>query len=86
MTREPKTQPCPECGGTRRYEKHDDVLEYLGHKRVLKTLGWWCTKCGEGILTGEALTRHERAFLELKAEVMASSVRRRSRAPARRSG
>jgi HTH-type transcriptional regulator/antitoxin MqsA len=50
-----------------RYEKHDDVLEYGGRKRTIKTLGWWCTKCGEAILTGEALVKHERAFLELKA-------------------
>jgi HTH-type transcriptional regulator/antitoxin MqsA len=64
-----KTQPCPECGGEMRYEKHDDVLRYLGRTRTIKTLGFWCSKCGEGILTGDALVRHERAFLELKAEV-----------------
>jgi len=52
-----------------RYEKRDDVLEYKGHKRVIKTLGWWCTRCGEGILTGKPLLAHEKAFQELKAEV-----------------
>jgi HTH-type transcriptional regulator/antitoxin MqsA len=52
-----------------RYEKHDDVLEYAGHKRTIKTTGWWCTKCDEGIMTGEALVKHERAFLQLKAGV-----------------
>jgi HTH-type transcriptional regulator/antitoxin MqsA len=52
-----------------RYEKHDDVLEYRDHKRTIKTLGWWCTKCDEAILTGDPLVRHERAFLQLKAEV-----------------
>jgi HTH-type transcriptional regulator/antitoxin MqsA len=52
-----------------RYEKHEDALEYGGRKRTIKTLGWWCTKCGEAILTGEALVRHEKAFLQLKAEV-----------------
>ncbi len=52
-----------------RYEKHDDVLEYGDRKRTIKTLGWWCTKCGEAILTGVPLVRHERAFLQLKAEV-----------------
>ena len=69
MAHEVKTQPCPECGGLMRYEKHDDVLEYQGRKRTIKTLGWWCTKCGEAILTGDPLVRHERAFLQLKAEV-----------------
>jgi HTH-type transcriptional regulator/antitoxin MqsA len=64
-----KTQPCPECGGRMVYERHDDVLEYRGRKRTIKTLGWWCTKCGEGILTGEPLVRHEKAYLRLKAEV-----------------
>jgi HTH-type transcriptional regulator/antitoxin MqsA len=69
MAHEVKTQPCPECGGLMRYEKHDDVLEHGGRKHTIKTLGWWCTKCGEAILTGDPLVRHERAFLQLKAEV-----------------
>lgn len=64
-----KTQPCPECAGLMQYEKHDDALEYRAHKRTIKTLGWWCTKCGEAILTGEPLVRHERAFLQFKADV-----------------
>ena len=64
-----KTQPCPECGGEMRYEKHNDELSYLGHVRKIKTLGWWCSKCGEGILDGAALRASEKAFLELKAGV-----------------
>jgi len=36
-----KTQPCPECGGEMRYEKHDDVLTYRDQTRTIKTLGWW---------------------------------------------
>ena len=39
------------------------------HTRTIKTLGWWCTKCGEGILAGDALRGHEKAFLEFKAEI-----------------
>lgn len=69
MGKEVRTQPCPECGGVMKYEKHDDVLEYKGQKRVIKSLGWWCGQCGEGILTGDALVAHEQAFQELKAEV-----------------
>lgn len=69
MAADVKTQPCPECGGIMRYEKHDDLLEYGGHKRTIKTLGWWCTKCGEAILSGEPLVRHEKAFLQFKATV-----------------
>jgi HTH-type transcriptional regulator/antitoxin MqsA len=69
MGKDVKTQPCPECGGVMRYEKHDDILEYQGQTRTIKTLGWWCTRCGEGILTGEPLLAHEQAFQELKAEV-----------------
>ena len=64
-----KTQPCPECGGEMRYGKHADEVSYLGHKRVLDTLGWWCSKCGEAILEGPALQAREKTFLELKAEV-----------------
>ena len=69
MSKAIKTQPCPECGGLMRYEKHDDVLEYKGQKRTIKTLGWWCPRCGEAILAGDQLIAHERAFQELKAEV-----------------
>lgn len=69
MPKHPKTQPCPECGGIMRYEKHDDVLKYRGQERTIKTLGWWCTKCEEGILSGDALKAHEKAFLAFKAEV-----------------
>lgn len=64
-----KTRPCPMCGGEMRYERHADELSYLGHTRVLKTLGWWCSKCGDAILEGAALRASEKAFLELKAEV-----------------
>ncbi len=65
----PKTQPCPECGGEMRFEKRADKITYLGKSRTLKTLGWWCSKCDEAILDGEALRLREMAFLELKAEV-----------------
>jgi HTH-type transcriptional regulator/antitoxin MqsA len=64
-----KTQPCPECGGVMRYEKHADVISYRGHEKTIRTLGWWCTKCGEGILTGKPLVAHARALQSLKAEV-----------------
>ena len=64
-----KTQPCPECGGEMRYEKHDDVLTYKGHTHTIKTLGWWCSSCGEAILSGEPLLAHERAFQKFKAVV-----------------
>ena len=69
MGRDVKTQPCPECGGLMRHEKHDDVLVYKGRSRTIRTLGWWCTECGEAILTGEPLVAHARAFQQLKAEV-----------------
>lgn len=69
MPKQTKTQPCPECGGAMRYEKHDDVLRYRVRERTIKTVGWWCTKCGEGILSGEALKSHEMAFVAFKADV-----------------
>ncbi len=65
----PKTQPCIECGGEMRYEKHADEVSYQEQTRRLDTLGWWCSKCGESILEGAALRASEKAFLELKAEV-----------------
>ncbi len=64
-----KTQPCPECGGVMRCEKHDDLLSYKEQTKTIKTLGWWCTKCSEGILSGNDLVAHEQAFLKFKAQV-----------------
>ncbi len=64
-----KSQPCPECECVMQYELHDEVLEHQGQMRTIKTLGWWCSQCGEGILTGEPLLAHEQAFREFKAEV-----------------
>jgi HTH-type transcriptional regulator / antitoxin MqsA len=69
MAKQPKTQPCPECGGLMRHVTHDDVLKHQGHERTIRTLGWWCTECGEGILSGDALKDHERAFFAFKAEI-----------------
>jgi YgiT-type zinc finger domain-containing protein len=69
MRERAERRPCPECGGEMRYEERDDTLEYKGHTRTIKTLDWWCRRCGEGVLTGEPLVASERAFLELKAEV-----------------
>ena len=64
-----KTQPCPECGGSMRYERRDDALAYKGQEQVRRTLAWWCTKCGEAIFAGKALLARDRAFQQLKAEV-----------------
>lgn len=69
MAKEIKTQPCPSCGGTMRYERHGDVLVHQDHKKRVKTLAWWCGDCDEAILDGKALAIRERAFLELKADV-----------------
>jgi len=69
MAKGAATQPCPECGGRMRYEKHDDVLTYKGQSRTIKTLGWWCTNCDEAILSGEPLIAHEQAFQQFKAEI-----------------
>ncbi len=69
MTRAAKIQSCPSCGARMLYKKRADVIRYKGDSRTIQTLGWWCTKCDEAILTGDPLVAHERAFLELKAKV-----------------
>ena len=42
MSKDIKTQACPECGSVMRFEERDDVLVYKGQSRSIKTLGWWC--------------------------------------------
>jgi YgiT-type zinc finger domain-containing protein len=64
-----KSQPCPECGGKMTFKTKTEELEYKGYTTKVKTKGWWCASCGEGILDGDALEISERSFLDLKAEV-----------------
>lgn len=86
MPKEIKTQPCPECGGEMRYEKHADEVSYLGHVRKIKTLGWWCSRCGEGILDGAALRASEKLSSNSKQRSMESLAPRRSPRSGRSSG
>lgn len=62
------TKTCPECGGKMHYKTQDDVLTYKGQKKKIKTKAWWCTSCGEAILSGNDLTKRDKAFRELKAK------------------
>ncbi len=62
-------QRCPECGGPMVWETRDDWIEYQGHRRTFNSTGWWCTKCGEGILAGEELSKGFRVHAELRAEI-----------------
>ncbi len=63
-----ETRTC-ECGGTTRYEKRPDTIEYKGQVREVETAAWWCGDCGEATLDGQALAAREQAFFELRAEV-----------------
>lgn len=69
MKRQPQTQACPVCGSVMVYERRDDLIEYRGHQRTIKTLGFWCNHCGEGILTGKPLLASEKAYIAFKAEI-----------------
>lgn len=88
-----KSQPCPECGGKMTFKTKTEELEYKGHTTKIRTEGWWCASCGEGILEGDALKASERAFLELKAKVDGllspaeiAAIRKRLRLSQRRAG
>lgn len=63
------TQPCPECGGKMSFKTKAEELQYKGHTTKIRTKGWWCGSCDEGILDAQALKASERAFLEMKAGV-----------------
>jgi YgiT-type zinc finger domain-containing protein len=56
------------------FQEQPDEIEYRGHMRTFRTLGWWCSECGEAIFDGEALRAREKDFLELKAEVDGNST------------
>ncbi len=64
-----KTQSCPVCGSLMVYETRDEIVEYNGHGRIIETLGYWCTNCGEGILTGKPLVASENAYMAFKEEM-----------------
>jgi HTH-type transcriptional regulator/antitoxin MqsA len=87
------SQPCPECGGKMTFKTKTEELEYKGYTTKVRTKGWWCASCGEGILDADALKLSERAFLELKAEVdgllspdEVAAIRKRLRLSQRRAG
>jgi HTH-type transcriptional regulator/antitoxin MqsA len=70
-----------------------EELEYKGYTTKIRTTGWWCGSCGEGILDAEALKVSERAFLNLKAEVdgllspdEVAAIRKRVRLSQRKAG
>lgn len=93
MTTRKKTQSCPECGGKMTFKTKTEELEYKGYTTKIRTKGWWCGSCGEGILDAEALRASERAFLDLKAEVdgllspeEVAAIRKRLRLSQRRAG
>jgi HTH-type transcriptional regulator/antitoxin MqsA len=88
-----KMQPCPECGGKMTFKTKVEELNYKGYTTKVRTKGWWCASCGEGILDADALKASERAFLDLKAEVEGllspdevAAIRKRLRLSQRRAG
>jgi HTH-type transcriptional regulator / antitoxin MqsA len=88
-----KSQPCPECGGKMTFKTKTEELEYKGHTSRIRTQGWWCASCGEGILNADALKASERAFMNLRAEVdgllapeQVAAIRKRLRLSQRRAG
>jgi HTH-type transcriptional regulator/antitoxin MqsA len=60
---------CPECGGAMVRETRPVELRYQDAKSSVRLEGWWCPKCGEGVLDGKALAKESRAFKTLKAKV-----------------
>jgi len=60
---------CPECGGAMVLDTRWDTVEYKGHSAKVRVKGYWCRKCHEAILDGEALKNREKAFLALRARV-----------------
>jgi HTH-type transcriptional regulator/antitoxin MqsA len=75
------------------FKTKTEELEYKGYVTKMRTNGWWCGSCGEGILDAEALKASERAFLELKAEVdgllspdEVAAIRKRLRLSQRKAG
>ncbi len=64
-----KSRPCIECAGTMSLKSKWETLEYKGQTTKVRTKGWWCDTCEEGVLDAEALKASEKALLVLKAEV-----------------
>jgi len=51
------------------WEERTSFVAYSRHRREYQNTGWWCTKCGEGILEGAELEKGFAAAAELRAEV-----------------
>jgi HTH-type transcriptional regulator/antitoxin MqsA len=93
MAKRQKSIQCPECGGPAVFETRSDTVEYKGHKASVEIAGYWCARCGEAVLEGDALAKRERAFLELRATIegvlsprQVAKIRERLKMSQRRAG
>lgn len=67
--KEKDKKTCPSCGAAMVFETREDHVTYAAHRRAFEVEGHWCTSCDEAIFEGPSLTKAERVFIELRAEV-----------------
>ena len=68
MAKQAKSK-CHECGGAMVREVRPMEYTYHGEAITLKQPGFYCRKCGEGVLTGPDIQATEAAFVAFKARV-----------------
>ena len=59
LRRSQVTEPvrCPDDGTLMVWEARDHRFSCAGKIRICKCTGWWCNKCGEGILERDELAK-----------------------------
>lgn len=65
-----KTEPCPFCG--KKYYHHQTKLMTLSYKNTpitVKQPGYWCDKCGEGVIGGEDRKATQKILQSLRARI-----------------
>lgn len=65
----PAARRCHDCGGILIRDTRPFEFAYKGESITVDQPGWYCRKCGEGVLTGDDIAVTDPAFMELKARV-----------------
>jgi HTH-type transcriptional regulator / antitoxin MqsA len=65
-----KIEHCPFCGKESYYHQTKPMtLRYKSHPITIKQPGYWCDKCGEGVIGGEDRKATQKELLALRAKI-----------------
>ena len=65
-----KNEPCPFCGKKSYHHQTKPLtLRYKSHSITIKQPGYWCNKCGEGVIGGEDRKATQKQLQAFRAKI-----------------